>query len=263
MTRLSVKALRLYSTQGLLQPAYIDPSSGYRYYQLEQGYVAEVIRVLRSIDMPLPDIQRIVESHNDDVLSERLQVHKTRLVERIAAQEAALGYLETMIQQKEVVSPYVVLLSQASAQRVAAVKLHTSLSKIASDIQAGFGTLMQGLGQSGVAPIAAPMLVYHNVIDQESEGDIEVAVPVGVTFSGAGDVYERELEAGTVATVTHQGPYAGIVRAYHALTLWVSENGYDIAGPTREIYVNDPQVVAPDEILTRLEFPICAETSEV
>ncbi len=263
MTRLSVKALRLYSTQGLLQPVYIDPSSGYRYYQLEQAYDAEVIRVLRSIDMPLPDIKRIVESQSDEALSERLQVHKTRLVERIAAQEAALGYLETMIRHKAVVSPYAVLLSQEPAQRVAAVKIHTSLSKIASDIQVGFGTLMQGLGQAGVAPIAAPMLVYHNVIDQESEGDIEVAVPVGVTFSAAGDVYARELEAGTVAATTHQGPYAGIVRAYHALTQWVSENGYEIAGPTREIYVNDPQVVASDHLLTRLEFPVCAQPSEV
>jgi len=30
MTRLSVKALRLYDENGLLPPAHVDPSSGYR-----------------------------------------------------------------------------------------------------------------------------------------------------------------------------------------------------------------------------------------
>ncbi|CAN5921022.1 hypothetical protein BH23ACT10_BH23ACT10_12910 [soil metagenome] len=30
MTRLSVKALRLYDELGLLDPAWVDPSSGYR-----------------------------------------------------------------------------------------------------------------------------------------------------------------------------------------------------------------------------------------
>ena len=32
MTHLSVKALRFYHDQGLLEPARIDPSSGYRFY---------------------------------------------------------------------------------------------------------------------------------------------------------------------------------------------------------------------------------------
>lgn len=263
MTRLSVKALRLYDAQGLLRPAHIDPSSGYRYYHLDQAYRAEIIRVLRSIDMPLPDIREIVESENDVVLSARLQLHKARLVERVEAQGAALVYLETMIQSKEVVRPYEILLSEEPIQRVAAVKIHTSLGKIANDIQAGFVTLMQGLGRLGISPAGAPMILYHNVIDRESEGDIEIAAPVGLSFSSEGDVYGRELEAGTMATTVYRGRYEGIARAYHAMTQWVSENGYDIAGPTREIYVNDPRTVAPEELLTRLEFPVCAEISGV
>ncbi len=107
------------------------------------------------------------------------------------------------------------------------------------------------------------MILYHNVIDKESEGDIEIAAPVSMAFSGAGDVYGRELEASTMATTIHRGRYEGIARAYHALTDWVFEKGYDITGPTREIYVNDPRTVAAEELLTRLEFPICTEISGV
>ena len=36
MNRVTVKALRFYEEQGLLQPAYIDAETGYRYYKLNQ-----------------------------------------------------------------------------------------------------------------------------------------------------------------------------------------------------------------------------------
>ena len=36
MSRLSIKALRLYDQLSTLQPRYIDPQSGYRYYEAEQ-----------------------------------------------------------------------------------------------------------------------------------------------------------------------------------------------------------------------------------
>jgi DNA-binding transcriptional MerR regulator len=52
-TRLSVKALRHYDELGLLRPAFVDPSSGYRYYRPAQANQAEAIRILRSVEMPL------------------------------------------------------------------------------------------------------------------------------------------------------------------------------------------------------------------
>jgi DNA-binding transcriptional MerR regulator len=64
MTRLSVKALRLYDEIGLLAPAYVDPASGYRYYDLGQANKAEAVRILRSVDMPLEEIHEILETED-------------------------------------------------------------------------------------------------------------------------------------------------------------------------------------------------------
>jgi effector-binding domain-containing protein len=64
-----------------------------------------------------------------------------------------------------------------------------------------------------------------------------------------------------MATTVHHGPYEEIAPAYHTLIGWISEHGHEIAGPPREIYLNDPQTVAPAEILTRVEFPICSEAN--
>lgn len=258
MTRLSIKALRLYNEQGLLHPAYVDESTGYRYYHQAQAKRAEIIRILRLVEMPLDDIQAILESDDDETISRQLLIHKARLTEKLAAQEHMLDYLESIIQRKEMIMPYEVNVLQQKSQLVATVKFHTTLSKIPTDIAAGFGTLVRGLGHAGVTPTGMPMILYHNVIDQESEGDVEIAIPIEKSFTGDGDVVGRELEGGAMASVVHRGRYTEIALAYHSLTQWISENGHGIAGPTREIYLNDPQIVPEADLLTRLEFPICA-----
>ncbi|HEX5671801.1 MAG TPA: MerR family transcriptional regulator, partial [Acidimicrobiia bacterium] len=55
-SRLSLKALRLYDEMGLLKPAAVDRSSGYRYYDESQVGVARLIALLRRLEMPLAQI---------------------------------------------------------------------------------------------------------------------------------------------------------------------------------------------------------------
>ena len=60
MTHLSIKALRFYHDQGLLEPARIDPDSGYRFYEPAQVPVAQVIRRFRDLDMPLDQVKAVL-----------------------------------------------------------------------------------------------------------------------------------------------------------------------------------------------------------
>ncbi|HUB22135.1 MAG TPA: MerR family transcriptional regulator [Streptosporangiaceae bacterium] len=61
MTHLSIKALRFYHDQGLLEPARIDPGSGYRFYEPAQVPVAQVIRRFRDLDMPLDQVKAVLQ----------------------------------------------------------------------------------------------------------------------------------------------------------------------------------------------------------
>lgn len=260
MTRLSVKALRLYDENGLLPPAYVDPSSGYRYYELGQATRAEAVRILRTVDMPLDEIRPVLDS-DDPATSHRLLVaHRERLADRVAAHERMLVYLETLIQRREGIMTHQVEITEEAPQLVAATRMPTDLQSIGSDIGKGFGLLMQALATEGVAAVGAPLIVYHDMIDQETSGDVEICVPVAKELAGDPDVYSRELEGGPMAATVHRGPYEQIGAAYHTLTVWISEHGHEIAGPPREIYLNDPQTVPPEQLLTRIEFPLCAET---
>ncbi|MFJ3277770.1 MerR family transcriptional regulator [Streptomyces halstedii] len=58
-SRLSPKALRLYDELGLLAPARVDPTTGYRFYAPEQLEQARLVAWLRRLGMPLARIQGV------------------------------------------------------------------------------------------------------------------------------------------------------------------------------------------------------------
>ncbi len=59
--RLSPKALRLYDALGLLTPAWVDPVSGYRFYEPGQLERARLVAWLRRLGMPLARIRVVCD----------------------------------------------------------------------------------------------------------------------------------------------------------------------------------------------------------
>jgi DNA-binding transcriptional MerR regulator len=59
ITGLTVKTLRFYHEQGLLEPSAVDAETGYRYYDRSKIEAARVITCLRSLDFTLEEIREI------------------------------------------------------------------------------------------------------------------------------------------------------------------------------------------------------------
>lgn len=53
LTKASIQSLRYYEQIHLLQPTYIAPDSGYRYYSYDQKCLIEVIQICIELDIPL------------------------------------------------------------------------------------------------------------------------------------------------------------------------------------------------------------------
>ena len=62
LTHLTVKTLRHYHEEGLLIPYAVDGVSGYRRYSVSQVPDALLIGRLRRLDMPLPEVRRVLGS---------------------------------------------------------------------------------------------------------------------------------------------------------------------------------------------------------
>lgn len=65
---LSVGTLRHYEQMGLLDPAYIDPASGYRYYGSRQLSTLNTISHLRVLNLPLAQIREFVTTRDVDLM---------------------------------------------------------------------------------------------------------------------------------------------------------------------------------------------------
>lgn len=78
---LSVGTLRHYEQMGLLDPAHIDPASGYRYYGSRQLSTLNTISHLRVLDLPLAQIREFVTTRDVDLMQRQL-TQQQELIER-------------------------------------------------------------------------------------------------------------------------------------------------------------------------------------
>ena len=60
ITKVTVKALRFYEEQGLLQPEYVDSINGYRYYSSTQLPHTFKIVSLRQCGFSIPEIRAVL-----------------------------------------------------------------------------------------------------------------------------------------------------------------------------------------------------------
>jgi DNA-binding transcriptional MerR regulator len=103
LTGLTVKALRHYDEVGLLEPASVDPATGYRYYAARQCLRAEAIRRLRQLELPLEEVATILDTEDPATIRRVLVEHQRRTAIRAAELNVALQGLQPLIDGKETV----------------------------------------------------------------------------------------------------------------------------------------------------------------
>lgn len=60
-TNASTDSLRYYEEMKLLEPAYIDPDTKYRYYSFGQTYLVELIKLCIELGIPLKDLTKFID----------------------------------------------------------------------------------------------------------------------------------------------------------------------------------------------------------
>src|SRR5258708_9888292 len=98
VTLLSVRTLRRYHERGLLEPAVVDPDSGYRYYTSEQIPAAQVIHRLRELDMPLREVREVLATPDAAGRASLVAAHLSRLESELDRTRMAVTSLRRLLQ---------------------------------------------------------------------------------------------------------------------------------------------------------------------
>jgi len=114
-----------------------------------------------------------------------------------------------------------------------------------------------------IAIAGAPVFLCHETspeavkeANEKGTAAIGIAWPVAGEAKGNRTIKAYELPGGKMARIVHRGPYETCEPTYLKLFAWIGEKGLTITGPIREVYLNDPRMVKPEEIATEIYVPV-------
>lgn len=262
LSGLTVRAVRHYGEQGLLEPAFVDPDTGYRYFSVDQLADAAAIRRLRFLELALDEIREILEADDPAFTKARLLQHRARMAELAATTEQILGALQRLIEGEEELVPDVtdiraqIEIKEVPAQPVLRIRERVQSEKLPDVIPAAIKEIADYLHARGLEPLGAPITICPYA-DEEGMVEIENTWPVASTVPGKGRVEAATLPACTVLAYEHRGHYSELHRSYRDLEALVEAEGLVKDGEPREIYVTDPaEVVDSADWVTEIQLPI-------
>lgn len=111
---------------------------------------------------------------------------------------------------------------------------------------------------AGKVTVSGPlMFIMHDREYKEKDADIEIAVPItGEPILKDPAIMKKELPPMRVVSVVHKGPYGEVGPSYDAAFKYITDNGFKMAGPTRELYLNSPDEVKEEDLLTEVQVPV-------
>ena len=264
ITGLSHRALRLYADRGLLPPAFVDPETGYRYYDVHSIRAAEMIRLLRRLDVPLNEMRAYIDAAAADRMEETIRQQRLRLEHEQARLDAALRMLGRIDELDGMfrAAPAVEVID-LSAERcllwsgtMARADFHESYIEFADDLAAQ-------ARERGLVPCGREVVVLLDPTPIGLAGGDEtvlryrLCLPVQGARDAAGPAVV-DLEGGRFARSVFTGLYEDGYRFAYARQLeWLADSGMVLRGPLRMRFVRDERDTAdPADFATELIWPV-------
>jgi len=256
LSGLTVKTLRFYHEEGLLVPAYVDPDTGYRYYQEGQIETARVIAYLRNLEFTISDIKALLAQESESDLLDLLERQRSQIKEQIKRLRQTVRSLDQFISEERQGQTMAELLENVTEKQLDAVLIAGIRMKGRySDCGKGFARLGRNFGR---LICGKPLLLHYDSEYREDDADFEACLPIRQVKSVEGTTV-RELPGVRCVALVHKGPYDQMGRSYAKVLKWIKERNYKVALPTREVYLKGPGMIFrgnPKNYVTEIQIPV-------
>lgn len=254
---LSVGTLRHYEKLGLLQPEYVDPDSGYRYYSTQQFESLNTIRYLRALDTPLEQIADFLKNRDVDHIQELLRQQKAAVAQKRRELEIIERKIDNRLRQiEDAVSSELDTIRFVSypARRITwirnpmSIRSYLDLEVPIRQLEGQQKDAMVFLGKIGVGisqeHLAAGEYQKYDMVfmlldpEDEFEGNVE------------------EVPAETCVALRFCGSHTDAPAHYRKLATFMAEHHLQIAGFSKEITMIDYGITNDmDKFVTEIQIP--------
>jgi DNA-binding transcriptional MerR regulator len=262
----SIKTLRRYHDQGLLVPAAVDPTTGYRSYRVSQLVDAQVIKRLRDLDLPLRAVEEIVRARDPEVTRRLIADHEQLMRERLGDLTRLVDELQHAITQPSLQTP--AYIRHEPDQHVLAITglVHDpGHDSYAAFLDGAFSRLWTNLQRLGAIPTGPSGALYPPKIEGDAEvitAFLPIAAPVVLHDDAIAAGIANQLLAGQrCAVLTHRGSYRTMGASYRQIGAWVVTNAVPADQAVRELYVvsideTTGKLLPDEELVTEIAWPV-------
>jgi DNA-binding transcriptional MerR regulator len=258
-TRLTLKALRIYDEIGLLRPAEVDQWNGHRRYRPTQIRQGRLIGMLRAADMGLAEIGMLLADLDvsRDLAVTRLDQHLAQLEARHTSRRFLIRHIHATLREEEP-PMFPVQTRHVPAQRVMSIQRRLSVSEMPSfvrEAKAAFAAHLDGVAATG--PFS---LIFHGIVDQESDGPVEATLgcPGSAQATEVIGIRTEPAHDEAFTTITKaQWEFPAILAAYDAVACSPEVSSRPRSQLScREVYLAEPAAIGADDPVCDIAFPL-------
>jgi DNA-binding transcriptional MerR regulator len=258
INRITVKTLRYYDRVGLLKPAFVNDSNGYRYYTSEQLPVIHKIIALRQMGFSINEILDIINGKNNNLI---FKSKKEKLLNDIQEKKEQLSQIIHYLEKNRegFKMNYEVVLKELPEVIVYAKKMVVPNYDYYFEAIPKIGEKISAVNPDLKA--AKPNYCFTIYLDGEyKEENFEVEFCEAVNNFGKETEeikFKKIKKVDQAACVFHKGSYNSIGEAYAHLFKWIEDNNFIPADNPRESYIDGIwNKENESDWLTEIQIPI-------
>jgi DNA-binding transcriptional MerR regulator/effector-binding domain-containing protein len=265
LAQISSRQLRLYDKLGILQPAYTDDQTGYRYYGIRQLPQLNRILSLKQIGLSLDQIAALLAGGiAPSLLRSQLVRHHSEVKKSLADNEARLRRISSrlrLIDSHGTVDDLDVVVKSVAAQPLLSVRhrcwdpdeatrmVHAVAVAGKKHIRSSLRDKLVVIRRSGAAEDELELEIGYSLTRAPRTANVRIDEDITLC---AGELPAVEI----MVTVTRQ--FSGQHRAsLSTMAAWIEANHYQISGPCREVLLEPlTEQFAEQGLMAEIQFPV-------
>jgi DNA-binding transcriptional MerR regulator len=258
--------LRFYDQVGLLKPVEVDRFTGYRYYSASQIPRLNRILALRGLGLSLEQIgEALDEGLSPEALRGMLRLRQAQINQQLAEMQSQLLEVEARLGQIEregQMPAYDVIVKPVAPLLVAYVRAvlpaHSAVGGLFGEVYEAIRPYASEALRPNPENGGQTLVMWYDTEYKAQDVDGAAAFMLRCRVPESGRARVEELPAATMACAVHHGSYERIGDAHNAVLRWIEANGWQIAGPDREINLYHRPPITRDNptYVTEIQYPV-------